>query len=188
MECYNRFSPKRAFTQYYAGQGNCRSAEELLPDHSFAQRYRYRWPGRTDRMDKAEFTRSMSRKGCSPNNAACKDFSGHLKNELFRCFFHFLSCLQAKKLLWPDARAVFSTSSGPAFQQGPLSTFMHLRPSAMRLFSEKAHSPYAQCSYAQYPYIEHMTIIPCLDIVFTLAGPISFFSCGFRCLRHIPSI
>ena len=43
----------------------------------------YRWPGWIERMDKAGFTRSMSRKGCSPDNAACEGFFGRLKNELF---------------------------------------------------------------------------------------------------------
>lgn len=43
----------------------------------------YRWPGWIERMDKAGFTRSMSSKGCSPDNAACEGFFGRLKNELF---------------------------------------------------------------------------------------------------------
>lgn len=43
----------------------------------------YRWPGWIDRMDAAGLTRSMSRKGCSPDNAACEGFFGRLKNEFF---------------------------------------------------------------------------------------------------------
>lgn len=43
----------------------------------------YRWPGWITRMDGAQLTRSMSRKGCSPDNAACEGFFGRLKNELF---------------------------------------------------------------------------------------------------------
>ena len=31
----------------------------------------------------ASISRSMSRKGCSPDNAACEDFFGRLKTELF---------------------------------------------------------------------------------------------------------
>ena len=48
----------------------------------------YRWPGWITRMDAARLTRSMSRKGCSPDNAACEGFFGRLKNECFynRCF------------------------------------------------------------------------------------------------------
>ena len=43
----------------------------------------YRWPGWLSRMRDAKLTRSMSRKGCSPDNAACEGFFGRLKNELF---------------------------------------------------------------------------------------------------------
>lgn len=43
----------------------------------------YRWPGWIARMDQAKLTRSMSKKGCSPDNAACESFFGHLKNECF---------------------------------------------------------------------------------------------------------
>ncbi|NLX27103.1 MAG: IS3 family transposase [Lentisphaerae bacterium] len=45
----------------------------------------YRWPGWIERMDKASLTRSMSRKGCSPDNSACEGFFGRLKNEFFYC-------------------------------------------------------------------------------------------------------
>ena len=34
-------------------------------------------------MDAAGLTRSMSKKGCSPDNAACEGFFGRLKNEVF---------------------------------------------------------------------------------------------------------
>lgn len=43
----------------------------------------YRWPGWIERMDAANLTRSMSKKGCSPDNAACEGFFGRLKNEMF---------------------------------------------------------------------------------------------------------
>lgn len=43
----------------------------------------YRWPGWIERMKKAGLTRSMSKKGCSPDNSACKGFFGRLKNEMF---------------------------------------------------------------------------------------------------------
>ena len=43
----------------------------------------YRCHGWIERMDKAELTRSMSKKGCSPDNAACEVFFGRLKNEMF---------------------------------------------------------------------------------------------------------
>jgi putative transposase len=43
----------------------------------------YRWPGWLQRVHNAKLIRSMSRKGCSPDNAACKGFFGRLKTELF---------------------------------------------------------------------------------------------------------
>ena len=43
----------------------------------------YRWPEWIDIMDKAGLTRSMSKKGCSPDNSACEGFFGRLKNEMF---------------------------------------------------------------------------------------------------------
>jgi len=43
----------------------------------------YRWPGWIKRMDMTGLTRSMSKKGCSPDNAACEGFFGRLKNEMF---------------------------------------------------------------------------------------------------------
>ena len=43
----------------------------------------YRWPGWIERMDEAGLTRSMSKKGCSPDNSACEGFFGRIKNEMF---------------------------------------------------------------------------------------------------------
>jgi transposase InsO family protein len=43
----------------------------------------YRWPGWIERMERYELTRSMSKKGCSPDNSACEGFFGRLKNEMF---------------------------------------------------------------------------------------------------------
>ena len=43
----------------------------------------YRWSGWIERMGKAGLTRSMSKKGCSPDNSACAGVSGRLK---MRCF------------------------------------------------------------------------------------------------------
>ena len=43
----------------------------------------YRWPGWIERMHKYGLTRSMSKKGCSPDNSACEGFFGRLKNEMF---------------------------------------------------------------------------------------------------------
>lgn len=43
----------------------------------------YRWPGWIDRMEKNVFIRSMSKKGCSPDNSACEGVFGKIKNEMF---------------------------------------------------------------------------------------------------------
>ena len=43
----------------------------------------YRWPGWINLMNKSGLVRSMSKKGCSPDNAACEGFFGHLKSEMF---------------------------------------------------------------------------------------------------------
>ena len=43
----------------------------------------YRWPGWISRMKDAGLIRSMSKKGCSPDNSACEGFFGRLKNEMF---------------------------------------------------------------------------------------------------------
>ena len=43
----------------------------------------YRWPGWLTRIRDTKLIRSMSRKGCSPDNAACEGFFGRLKTELF---------------------------------------------------------------------------------------------------------
>ncbi len=43
----------------------------------------YRWPGWISRMEQACLTRSMSKKGCTSDNAACEGFFGRLKNEMY---------------------------------------------------------------------------------------------------------
>ncbi len=43
----------------------------------------YRWPGWIRIMNQSGLIRSMSKKGCSPDNSACEGFFGHLKNEMF---------------------------------------------------------------------------------------------------------
>ena len=46
----------------------------------------YRWPGWIERMENAHLIRSMSKKGCSPDNSACEGFFGRLKIEMFYGF------------------------------------------------------------------------------------------------------
>jgi len=43
----------------------------------------YRWPVWLTRIADAKLVRSMSRKGCSPDNAACEGLFRRLKTELF---------------------------------------------------------------------------------------------------------
>lgn len=43
----------------------------------------YRWPGWIKIMNDSGLTRSMSKKGCSPDNSACEGVFGRLKNEMF---------------------------------------------------------------------------------------------------------
>jgi len=43
----------------------------------------YRWPDWIRKVKSAGLIRSMSKKGCSPDNAACEGFFGRLKNEMF---------------------------------------------------------------------------------------------------------
>ena len=43
----------------------------------------YRWPEWIQIMEEANLTRSMSKKGCSPDNSACEGFFGQLKTEMF---------------------------------------------------------------------------------------------------------
>ena len=45
--------------------------------------FHYRLPDWINTMDEYGYTRSMSRKGCSPDNAACEGFFGILKREFF---------------------------------------------------------------------------------------------------------
>ena len=43
----------------------------------------YRWFGWISRMESNGYIRSMSKKGCSPDNAACEGLFGRIKNEFF---------------------------------------------------------------------------------------------------------
>ncbi len=43
----------------------------------------YQWPDWIKKVEDAGLIRSMSKKGCSPDNAACEGFFGRIKNELF---------------------------------------------------------------------------------------------------------
>lgn len=58
------------------------SKNEKLMIHSDRGSH-YRWPGWLERINASGLIRSMSRKGCSSDNAACEGFFGRLKNEMY---------------------------------------------------------------------------------------------------------
>lgn len=71
----------------------------------------YRWPGWLTRITDAKLVRSMSRKGCSPDNAACEGFFGRLKTEMFfardwlsTTIEEFVAALDAYICWYNDAR------------------------------------------------------------------------------------
>ena len=56
----------------------------------------YRWPGWIQLASGSGLVRSMSKKGCSPANAACEGFFGRMKTE---CFYnHSLETLSLEEL------------------------------------------------------------------------------------------
>jgi len=58
-------------------------AKGELPTVHSDQGAHYRWPGWIKRMEAAGLTRSMSKKGFTPDNAACEGLFGRIKNEFF---------------------------------------------------------------------------------------------------------
>ena len=78
----------------------------------------YRWPGWLTRIADARLVRSMSRKACSPDNAACEGFFGRLKNELFYArdwldttIDEFMAALDAYIRWYNEARIKISLGS-----------------------------------------------------------------------------
>jgi transposase InsO family protein len=78
----------------------------------------YRWPGWLTRIADARLVRSMSRKACSPDNAACEGFFGRLKNELFYArdwlnttIDEFIAALDAYIRWYNEARIKISLGS-----------------------------------------------------------------------------
>ena len=57
--------------------------EGQRPVTHFDRGCHYRWPGWMAICEENHLTRSMSRKGCSPDNSAMEGFFGRLKNEFF---------------------------------------------------------------------------------------------------------
>lgn len=78
----------------------------------------YRWPGWITRVENAGLTRSMSKKACSPDNAACEGFFGRVKNEFFynRSWFNISIeefCIMLNQyLLWYNEKRIKLSLSG----------------------------------------------------------------------------
>ena len=75
----------------------------------------YRWPGWLSRIAQAKLVRSMSRKGYTPDNAACEGFFGRLKIEMFfsrdwlsTTIEEFVAALDAYIRWYNDARIKIS--------------------------------------------------------------------------------
>lgn len=47
------------------------------------RRAHYRWPGWVQQVETAGLVRSMSKKACTADNAACEGFFGRIKSEMF---------------------------------------------------------------------------------------------------------
>ena len=78
----------------------------------------YRWPGWLSRIAEAQLLRSMSRKACSPDNAACEGFFGRMKNEFFyshdwlsTTIGEFVAALDAYLRWYNEARIKLSLGS-----------------------------------------------------------------------------
>ena len=83
---FPRFSPASRELQTQCDQA---LPGERTPVHSDRGGH-YRCPSWLSRTAEAKVVRSMSRKACSPDNAACEGFYSRLKNELFypRCLLN----------------------------------------------------------------------------------------------------
>lgn len=63
----------------------------------------YRCPGWIERCKRYGITRSMSKKGCHPNNSAMEGFFGHLKVE----FFYGLGKVGRSEISWMRSMSIF---------------------------------------------------------------------------------
>ena len=71
-KCLSRMSGKLSCTVLRRGKGS--NPFSLVE---------YRWPGWIERMAQFGLVRSMSKKACTGDNAACEGFFGRIKNEMF---------------------------------------------------------------------------------------------------------
>lgn len=78
----------------------------------------YRWPGWKAICGRHGLARSMSRKGTSPDNAACEGFFGNLKNEFFHGRDWSGWTAEAFMELLDGWMAAYSTVRLKAFREG----------------------------------------------------------------------
>lgn len=78
-------SPNAALVNSMLDQAISQLSSEEHPIIHSDRGCHYRWPDWIRKTEQAGLTRSMSRKGCSPDNSACEGFFGRLKNEMFYC-------------------------------------------------------------------------------------------------------
>lgn len=76
-------APDSALVNTMLDQAIARLSKDECPIVHSDRGCHYRWPGWIERMEKAGLERSMSKKGCSPDNSACEGLFGRLKNEMF---------------------------------------------------------------------------------------------------------
>ena len=88
----------------------------------------YRWPGWLDRINTSGLIRSMSRKGCSSDNAACEGFFGRIKNEMFYgrnwagITLEKFICFLDRYIRWYNEKRIKLSGLAPIFPY----TFYHL--------------------------------------------------------------
>ncbi len=88
----------------------------------------YRWPGWLDRINTSGLIRSMSRKGCSSDNAACEGFFGRIKNEMFYgrnwagITLEKFICFPDRYIRWYNEKRIKLSGLAPIFPY----TFYHL--------------------------------------------------------------
>lgn len=74
---------ERGTGEYYARRCRRHAGGRRAPHRSQRRGCRCRWPGWIERCERYGTTRSMSRRGCSPDNSAMEGFFGRLKVEFF---------------------------------------------------------------------------------------------------------
>ncbi|NLT40706.1 MAG: IS3 family transposase [Clostridiales bacterium] len=79
-------------------------------------------------MEEAQLQRSMSKKGCSPDNSACEGFFGRMKNEMFYGFSWIDVSLESfvqtieDYMVWDRERRIKSSLGGMSpleYRQNP---------------------------------------------------------------------